>query len=603
MLKKLLSLISIEELKNTGRRFPVSVLCSVFLFVLGFVEINNLWNLPNEIAQDLFVTLIAGFFLSGAVHLMGEARGVERIKTIGIAVLALAIMGGLIFTTDRGQEERFFIFILSTIALVLVAPFIKQKNDDLSFWCFARQVAFGAAISFIAAVILFGGAAGALASIGYLFEMKIHHDIYSTLWLFGATLVAPLYALSFVPTQFETKEQECHLPPQVGFIANWILAPLVAVYIAILYAYFIKIGVTWDIPKNQLANMIAGFAFAGIATYMLAWPCVKEGKANALLAGLMKYLFPLLLIPVLVMVYAIMIRVFDYGMTEKRYIVVVSALWLLFLFGGFIAKKLQLKHIMLSFAVLLFLSVVGPWGMTPVSQASQFNRLEEALLKNNILQSGVIKKASDDISKKEISNISSKLRYLRKTKYYDDILQWYSEEDREKIRLKTPYEGKTHPSALTEIMGFKFYISRNSPTHKKTIQDFERFSIHRTTEWDNSLSIRGYDYFFRNIIVNYRKGSKGVKRSFSSKDPSVPDIHFLLKDDGQLVITLEGRQPIAFDLETISKQNHLKADDSLIEEIVKGNTTISLVFKSISGRIVYDRYRVERVSFDLLLDL
>jgi len=83
----------------------------------------------------------------------------------------------------------------------------------------------------------------------------------------------------------------------------------------------------------------------------------------------------------------------------------------------------------------------------------------------------------------------------------------------------------------------------------------------------------------------------------------VPDIHFLLKDDGQLVITLEGRQPIAFDLETISKQNHLKADDSLIEEIVKGNTTISLVFKSISGRIVYDRYRVERVSFDLLLDL
>jgi len=106
--------------------------------------------------------------------------------------------------------------------------------------------------------------------------------------------------------------------------------------------------------------------------------------------------------------------------------------------------------------------------MTPVSQASQFNRLEEALLKNNILQSGVIKKASDDISKKEISNISSKLRYLRKTKYYDDILQWYSEEDREKIRLKTPYEGKTHPSALTEIMGFKFYISRNSPTHKKT---------------------------------------------------------------------------------------------------------------------------------------
>lgn len=601
MLKKLSSLISIDELKNTAVRFPVPVLCSVLLFVLGFAEINNLWRLPNEIAQNLFVSLIAGFFLSGAVHLMGEARPLGRLKTIGFAVLAVAVVSILIFVTERGQEERFFILILSTIAFVLVAPFIGRQNDDLSFWCFARQVGFGAAISFIAALILFGGASGALASIGYLFEVKIHHDIYSTLWLFGASLVAPLYALSFVPSQFETKAQECHLPSQVGFIANWILAPLVAIYIAILYAYFIKIGVTGDIPKNQLANMIVGFGFAGIATYLIAWPFTNDGslksnRANALLKGVMKYLFPLLLIPVLVMVYAIMIRVFEYGMTEKRYIVVVSALWLLFLIGGFIAKKLQLKHIILSFAVLLFLSVVGPWGMTPVSQASQFNRLEKTLTALDILQEGEIVKAQKDLSFEDRKNISSKLTYLQKTEYYDEIIEWFTDEQMKTIKNDINENKTTYPSNLTSLMGFEF-VHRYANDHNN-----ESFYLNGKGIGHEMFAVRGYDYIMINRNAYIQKDGEAREIVTKAKG-GAPEVKWRLDEQGILKVTVQGRGSLDFDISTFAKEQKGKNNQALILEEFGLGMKIRLVFGGISGKIKDEVYHVQNIRFAMLLDL
>lgn len=594
IITKTKKLLSFEVLFKTIIRFPVPAVCCVFLFIFMALGLHQ-W-IGVAYGRELTVIAIAGFFLSGGIHLMGEARGIDRVKTIGVAVAGIVFLSVLVFITDRGQEERYFILILSTITLVFVAPFIARKSDDLSFWCFASHVGFGAVISFIAALILFVGTSGALASIGYLFDIKINAYIYLIFWYFAAFLLAPLYALSFVPSYFETKAQECHLPSQVGFIANWILAPLVAVYIAILYSYFIKIGVTWDIPKNQLANMIAGFGVAGIVTYLIAWPFVYDGKANALLKGAMKYLFPLLLIPVLVMVYAIMIRIFDYGVTEKRYIVVVSALWLLLLIGGFIFKKLQLKHIVLSFAVLSFLSVVGPWGMTPLSQASQFNRLEKTLTALEILKEGKIVKAEKDIPFEDRQNISSKLKYLNKTKYYDDVLTWLTDEQRAAMKDDNVPDKKPRVRQITNSMGFMFVTRYDNPRKDDV------FHLFGTRFGQEMFSVRGYDYTVMSLNAYVRQDAEPREVVIEAKR-GAPEVRWHINDKGLLKITVHGRGSLTFDVAKLAKEKNGQAKQDLILEEFGSGMKIRLVFSRISGKIKDEVYQVRNIHFAMLLDL
>ncbi len=597
LIKKLTSLFSLlfllNELKTTIKRFPFPVMCSVFLFAFSFAEINDLTNFSPEMSFKIIVICIAGFFLGGAIKLYCEACMVADGKGRIASLMALIILAVLVLMTPQGAEERFAALILSALAMVSVGAFIFRKSNDVSIWSFNRQVVFGGAISFIAALILFAGASGALASIGYLFEIKIHGDVYSTLWVFGASLVAPLYALSFVPRQFDVSEQECHMPSQVGFIANWILAPLVAVYIAILYAYFIKIGVTFDIPKNQLAYMIAGFALAGIITYQVSWPFVRSGHANRLLRFLMRFLFPVLVLPIIVMIVAIMIRIDEYGVTEKRYVVALAALWFLFLAAGFTFKKLQLKHIGLSFAVILFLGACGPWGMTQVSQQSQFSRLEKLIDQYGLIEEGKIVKAKKEIPFVDRKNISSIVQYLSRTPYKETIKAWLPESENESA---SKGEGLS-PAAVTNQMGFDF-VNRYAAAGNK-----ERFHVNANIHDLRNIKVQGFDYILSNLYA--RLDTKDINRNaFASEtDQALPKITWEFNENGLLMVRVEGHKNIAFDVAALAKENHHKDVKALSLDGLGQGMKIRLVFKQISGTVKDDNYEVTDASFFMLLDL
>jgi len=205
-----------------------------------------------------------------------------------------------------------------------------------------------------------------------LFDVRIGNDIFSDIFALSATIVGPIYALSFVPKKFDQGDETCHAPIQVGFITNWILAPLVIIYMGILYAYFVKIGVNWEIPKGQLSFMITGFIGIGLATYMISWP--QRDTGGKLLQLMMKYFFSAMLIPVVMQAISIGARLDQYGFTEKRYVVAISVLWFAFIAVGFMLKKLDLKHIPLSLACLLLLASWGPWSARDVSAYSQIGK-------------------------------------------------------------------------------------------------------------------------------------------------------------------------------------------------------------------------------------
>ena len=272
-------IIPVDDLKRTMKRFPYSAVCSVFLCALIVLDIHDFIETDDmkTIYGRLILLSAYGFFWFGLSHLVCEGLGwpVARERILSYSVFA--ILAGLVFFWSGYTLVWLLIMMIPTLLLGLsVAPYLSS-NDNLSLWFYNRQVWQGAAIAVIAGLVWALGIVAAMASIRYLFDVRFDHEIYADVWVFAFFVFVPLYALSWVPEKFSYTDNDCHAPPQLAFVLNWVLAPLVFVYMLILYAYFIKIALVGELPRGQLSYMVSAFGGVGVFTYLAGWPLRDSG--------------------------------------------------------------------------------------------------------------------------------------------------------------------------------------------------------------------------------------------------------------------------------------------------------------------------------------
>jgi hypothetical protein len=65
----------------------------------------------------------------------------------------------------------------------------------------------------------------------------------------------------------------------VATLVKFVLVSLPLVYIAILYAYAIKIGLAGVLPKGTLGSLMVGYLLTGAATLLLVYPSRDSGGA------------------------------------------------------------------------------------------------------------------------------------------------------------------------------------------------------------------------------------------------------------------------------------------------------------------------------------
>jgi hypothetical protein len=84
---------------------------------------------------------------------------------------------------------------------------------------------------------------------------------------------------------------------------------------------------------------------------------------------------------------AIWERIATYGVTPERYGIVIVALWLALVTLYLVIRRnrADMRALLGSFALLVLLGSVGPWGVNSVSIASQFARLEGFLASEKLL--------------------------------------------------------------------------------------------------------------------------------------------------------------------------------------------------------------------------
>ncbi len=628
-LKKLSSFFLEGGLKETVLRFPLSTLCAFALFVLPTLSSHDIID-DDRALQRAMACLVTGFFWFGGIRLVTESRGWTNAKGLAWA-LGVFIPFALLMAIAEQFGQYLFFVIPAVLLFLMVSPFTKtlrEAKDDFSFWQFNHTLWVGVVVSMLAVGLMMGGLHAAVASIEALFNVDIPHKIMGDLWAFSGFFVGPIYALSWVPKTFEFKEEEYKEPTGLAFMLNWILAPLILIYFLILYAYLVKIIMAQSLPLGTLAYMVTGFAGVSIATYLAGWPL--RDKCGALLRKIYKYLFPALAIPVVLQFLAIGERVNTYGVTEQRYMVVLSAVWLSVIIALFVFKKItSIKIIPALLAALFFLAAFGPWGAVGLSGTSQFRHLEKLLVQYEVLQEGKIVKTTKDISFEARKNISSKLDYLKSTDRFDGVLKFLTEEQKKSLveeqaknaahevttllldkRKSDKYRSLEVISVrdVTELMGFQFVGE-----YQRSPND-ERFDLNGRSHNGGFLAVKGYGFISNNMYAYTRQGEGfgGLPQSIKGRAiDGVPKISWGLNKENVLSFEVKGRGSVDFDLTDMVVKGQKNLDKNLgmqdqhpmiLEESLQG-MKIRLILSHISGKIEGEVIQVENVSFTMLLDL
>lgn len=407
-----------RETALTFRRFPCVILDALAGTVAAIILINRDYDDRGGPEERIFLAALLGIAFIFALTVFAERRGWPRARILitqaagAVLLILYAItLPAHVFVPPYIHLIRFGVIFIAAHLLVAFAPFISRGETN-GFWQYNRILFLRSLTSALYALVLYAGLAVALAAIDNLFDVHVPSERYFELFTVIAGLFMTWFFLSGVPGQLDRLESEAHYPKALKIFTQYVLIPLVVVYLVILYAYMAKILITWHWPQGWVANLVLGFSIAGIFSLLLVYP-IQSLAENVWIRTFARW-FHVALIPLIgLLLLAVWRRVAEYGMTENRYFVIVLGLWLAaMVVMAFATGGKHIKAIPLSLFLVAMLSSIGPWGAFAVSERSQCGRLAGILERNGMLENGRVRAPSGELAFDDIKEVSSIITYM-----------------------------------------------------------------------------------------------------------------------------------------------------------------------------------------------
>lgn len=376
---------------QTVVRFPFETLTALIGSSAFYYMVNGNTDYRN-VYTKLTLTAALGLVMYLSVGLFAKSTGKSNGFYYAIQLLVTCLLVGYYFSlpsalndTDMQQYA-----ILSAVFHLGVsfAPFLLHKHVD-AFWHYNKILFIRILTAQLYSSVLFGGLAGVLGSLNALFGINIHSDTYLILACAIFGMFNTLFFLSGIPLQPEKSEENSTYPAGLSMFTQYVLIPLVSIYLLILFAYEIKILATFNLPKGWIASLIIAFSIVGILANLLVYP-LRNNTDKGWVRFFARW-FYLLMIPLLVLFYwAVLYRINQYGFTEERYYLLITAIWLsgislYFVFSN--SKNILFIPVTLA-AIGLITLYGGPLKATSVALRSQLLRLEKLVNSSEIKTDG-----------------------------------------------------------------------------------------------------------------------------------------------------------------------------------------------------------------------
>ena len=131
---------------------------------------------------------------------------------------------------------------------------------------------------------LCSGAAIALAALDKLFGVDVPGTGYLRLWFTFGFVFNTWFFLGGVPRDFAALEASRDYPAGIKAFTQYVLLPIVAVYLVILTAYLVKVLPTWNWPSGWIGWLVSSVAAAGILSLRLVHPAATAAADRSAVA-------------------------------------------------------------------------------------------------------------------------------------------------------------------------------------------------------------------------------------------------------------------------------------------------------------------------------
>ncbi len=459
-------------------RYPLVLLASA---IMAFVAICLIEDVDENFT--LFKILIVssiGISLMFALKIFSQRFGNKYLAEIA-GVLFLI---GFYFLLPGKEDDftEFYVFLLIPVyimshLLVSFIGFIQRKFPENNFWQYNKNLFVNFFLTLVFTGVLTGGVLLAILAVDNLFNVGFKENLYGqilvSLLIFGSTFIF----LLFNETGLDFLEKDGKYPVVLKFFTQYVLIPLLCIYVVILYFYSGKILINWELPRGWVSYLVLAYSVVGILALLLVHP-LKENTDKSWIRIFSK-VFYFTLIPLIVLLFiAIFTRVLEYGYTEPRYFVLLLAVWLSTVVFYFIFRKNPtIKFIPISlFCFGLFALIFPYFNPFSVAKRSQKNELEKILTDHHLLVNGKIdfkKEVPDTV----VSEIDNKFNYLHdrfQKEYLFGFLDKSTQREFEETKYWSFYSKFTNKK-VTPIHNTGDYVNLNlvSDGEVSSIKDYQ----------------------------------------------------------------------------------------------------------------------------------
>ncbi|OXG09545.1 uncharacterized protein DUF4153 [Flavobacterium araucananum] len=469
---------------KTILRFPLETIISLSGTIIAIVLNEKEYNDPNKELYEkalLSCSLCLVLFLSVSLFFLASKK--SNIIRFFTSILLGGFMVLFVFNFHKYITEveiqQFIVLNIALHLLVSFAGFLPRRYNQDEFWEFNKQLFLRILTAGLYSIVLYCGLALAILAVDKLFKVEFYDHIYFHVFYVIAGLFNTIFFLNGVP---ETNSSENPLvlkyPKGLKNFTQYVLLPLISLYLVILICYEAKILITLSLPVGWVSYLVLVFAIFGILSFLLVHPIATE-TGNLWMRTFSRW-FYFLLIPLLgLLFWAIIYRINLYGFTHERYYVLLLSIWLSLVVVYFlIQKQPKIKFIPISMCLAGLLSIVGPQGANSISKNSQLYRFEKYMQQSNP------KKVTFE-QEKDLSSIVSFLE----DNYGIEIMVPYAKTKLEALLKKhkspTDYE-------IMEALGYEYKSS-----YEKEEKNKDDFYYYYYENRQNTVeNIHGYDVSF-----------------------------------------------------------------------------------------------------------
>ncbi|WP_278353450.1 DUF4153 domain-containing protein [Chryseobacterium gleum] len=398
-------------------RYPM-VLVMALLASIGAICIIETEH--TEITSYIKFTICTclGISLMFALKMLSQRIGKELLLHVSGIIF---LIGFYYILPDRKESftevHAYLIAVIALLSHLLVSfiPFL-ERDKELRFWQYNKNLFINIFLTSVFTGVLTGGVELAILAIDKLFDFNFHDRIYRDTFFVLAIFGSSFIFLLFNDKGLNNLEKDGTYPVVLKFFTQFILIPLLLIYVTILYFYSVKIVINWQLPRGWVTYLVLAYSIVGILALLLVHPLKEENSKSWV--RIFSKAFYYTIVPLIILLFtAIFTRILEYGYTEPRYFVLLLALWLLSVVIYFIfSKRATIKFIPVSLFLFGAFALVFPYlNAFSVAKRSQKKELINILNQNQLISGGKInfqKKITDTIR----DEIADKFEFLAERK-------------------------------------------------------------------------------------------------------------------------------------------------------------------------------------------